>query len=439
MNERTGENHDARDADPRLRSLACVIIILFSANFLVWGLFQPLWQALKPEATHGNDFVGLYYGGKDLIEGKFVYDRFDRFFYPPEKRTGGASFCNLPPLAFLMAPFAALPYHAARISFLIFKILLLLLSLYLFMKTLAGKPTLPDFAAAALLAGTFNPLFHDLEIGQSNVIMLFLLVLMYRAYLGGKIFLSALALAGAIEMKLFPALFLLLFLVRRDFRFILHCALSLALINLLTLALAGADEFVYFFTKVLPVYGKLESTRAIMGNQTLRGALERLLNLNPNNDPLIFAPRLVAPLHIAASAALVAVSSALCARFPRRTTPPFGISLALFFPLALIVIPHGETHYFTILLLPLLILLTDRAAGTDPRRRTWFLLAFASYYLFGFPLRFTGYFKTGPLTLLSSTMFFGLAAFWLALAFILRRRTQPPDERNPETLHGTDG
>ena len=91
-------------------------------------------------------------------------------------------------------------------------------------------------------------------------------------------------------LKLYPAIFLLFFLIKRQFRAVVSAIAAVLVISLLSLPVVGAHAFEQFWENSLSRQSGLEP---FFRNQGLNGALSRLFTENPYVRSLGDHPALV--------------------------------------------------------------------------------------------------------------------------------------------------
>ncbi|HLZ40994.1 MAG TPA: glycosyltransferase 87 family protein [Candidatus Sulfotelmatobacter sp.] len=144
------------------------------------------------------------------------------------------------------------------------------------------------------------PLHNNFRLGQVHIVVLLLLTLAARLHFRNSHFLSGVSVAAAAAMKIYPAFFLLFFLLKRQWRAAagLVCGLLGAL--LLSLQLFGAEACRIYFRDILPwgLRGEIIDPYTT-GWDSLNALLRRLFIFEPelNPAPVAHLPSLYAFLH----------------------------------------------------------------------------------------------------------------------------------------------
>lgn len=252
------------------------------------------------------------------------------FFYPPFA-------------ALLLTPFGRLGHEAALWSWGLLQVAAILV-----LAILPSKELFPHRrrlrVACALLVMTSSAVLHDFKWGQVGAVLTALTLLGLSLRESGKLWLPAALLACAISIKVYPAMVLLLYLFRRDFRFITCCV---ALIFLFSVAvpvlLLGPQATSEFFLAVAA---------------GLNGAVKGWVWKDPNSQFVgHVAHRLLGPSASAWAAlwhpigiALAAANARLLWKVVRAKLPhqPYW-ALALSFGSIAFLIDTSWPHYFVFL------------------------------------------------------------------------------------------
>ncbi|MCU0651627.1 MAG: DUF2029 domain-containing protein [Candidatus Omnitrophica bacterium] len=198
------------------------LIIIFISIVAIGLIFSI------PVGNTSGDFDVYYAASRNYLANAPVYI----------PRGGIEEFKYSPMFALIFSPLALIDKALSLYLWGILNILLLYLIFYLFYKLrLISFSGLRDFGIIfCLLALTGRYLFSDIKIGQVNIFLCFLLVLMMYFEVNKKYLPAAICLALSLMIKLFPLLFLAYFVLRRRFK-ILAYTIVMVLIFLLLPAL----------------------------------------------------------------------------------------------------------------------------------------------------------------------------------------------------------
>jgi Glycosyltransferase family 87 len=317
--------------------------------------------------------------GGDLCRDAVAIHRILRGQNPYQPITGCGTLYNLPhPPAFLLliGPFAALPVAWGALLWDLGALASLAVGLALIAreKGLAPRPWLLGLLLVLLIF--WPPLLGTLLEAQISPALFLLLVLAWRWARRGQTGWAGAALGVAAALRLFPGLAILYFAIRRDWRAVVAAAATAAISELLAFPFIGIQGFVAYITREAPSTGAEWLVNA--HNVSAWGFAGMVFAGSPSASALVRAPALAAPFAEASLAALVGILAV--ATFVRRHRPyaaDEGTFLA-YVPLMLLASPLTWTHYFIILLLPILVLGArigwfgaGPPQGLEPRRRVW--------------------------------------------------------------------
>jgi hypothetical protein len=197
---------------------------------------------------------------------------------------------NPPVMALLLYPLAKLPPVAAALLWFYIKVGMTLLALHWVFRLVETEDRpFPPWARALVVLLSLRPIIGDLQHGNVNLLILFLVVASLTAYRRRRDGLAGVVLGLAVACKVTPALFVPYFVWKRAWRVLAACAAGLALFlwpGLVPSLCLGFednqrqlkswyDEMVYPFV----VEGKITSEH---NNQSLPGLVARLATHSPS-------------------------------------------------------------------------------------------------------------------------------------------------------------
>jgi len=214
------------------------------------------WEEVK-RSRGANDFASYYYALNAAVEGENPYEK--RVLGRLAKQEGRSGqvhpFFYPPPYLLTMAWAIPLELSSAHQVFYwagSFFLIAVMLALWRWL------PGLGVFAVSGLVLMSFTPIADTLRMGQANLMVLAMLVwgillvewegANKRQWVGG-------ALVGlACMMKMSPALLVLWWMVRRQWRPVIAAVAAGFVSSLLVLPLVGGGTQIYFYTDVLPSF-----------------------------------------------------------------------------------------------------------------------------------------------------------------------------------------
>jgi hypothetical protein len=272
------------------RGLVVVLLLLFTVRG-----FVPAWKHLDPDFANYYLAARLYHGGYP-VERVYEWTWFQR-----QKDHAGI---ERPLVGFMPStltsilaifPLSSLPPLQANRCWLVISLGFLSLAIAL-LKSITSL-TWRRIGILTFLA--VAPLRNNFLLGQVHVLMLLLLALAAWLYFRNWHFLSGIALASAAAVKIYPALFLLFFLVRKQWRAAAGLACGMAGAALLSVRLFGAEACRTYLREILSGFrGEMIDPYATAWN-SLTTLLRRLFVFEPelNPTPVAHLPFLYAMLH----------------------------------------------------------------------------------------------------------------------------------------------
>ncbi|HEY4393486.1 MAG TPA: glycosyltransferase 87 family protein, partial [Polyangia bacterium] len=275
---------------------------------------------------------------------------------------------------------------------------------------------LPPRRIALILFLAVVPLRNNFAFGQQYVLLLFLISLGAWLYFEDRSFGAGLVLATATALKLYPALFALAFLRKRQGRALLGLAAGGIALALLALALFGWEPLRVYIAEILPrAVGRGEvidpySTHLI----SFAGLFRRLFVSEPelNPHPAVNAPALFVVLQSLAMASIVVAGLGLLT--PGRASPAQEkldwATIVGFFVLAS---SGGATYHLCLLVLAAALAADALLAAGRPRHAAVVLGALA---LVGLPYeRLVPHNPEGWRSLLAYPRLYAVLGFCLVL------------------------
>jgi len=257
------------------------------------------------------------------------------------------------PLSTLIVyPLAGLPPLQAKHCWLVANAGLLLATIFL----LTRLTRLP-LRHIALLFALSIPLQRNFLLGQYYLLLLFLLTLAYWLQIREKKLLCGITIALATALKIFPVLYLVYFLRKKDWRALVASVASLALLAAVSIKVFGWQMNRIYLTQVLPpaLRGEMPDPYNL-GFSSISSLLRHLFIAEPqwNPHPVLHVPLLFAVLHPLLQM-LVLVPMLLLIAPRRREAQSLEWSALLLASLAISTSP--ASYLFTLLILPVALLL----------------------------------------------------------------------------------
>lgn len=321
-----------------------------------------------------GDFFGAYY-----IAGRLIIQNPSKLYDFSENW----GFVNIPIIAFLFTPFAALDRRTAVISFTILGGLAILATYHFLIKL----TKVFGWKRIALL-GLFvvnGPLYHSLWYGNpSHFVLLFLLATLFCLEKQRNFWLGVLlAIAALFKIPLF--LLSVYFAMRGRWQVILGFGAALLVIVGSSLLLLGLDLHLAWLHHIGQFSSKAVSAYNV---QSVDGFLARLV-YNTNNELRNWQPIDVSwkfkVIRYALLSLLVGTTIWVCWRSkPPKTLEVENLEFSIVLCLALVISPISWSHYYLFLLLPFALYLGNKLAV--PQKPLWSSLVVASILLTSLPV-----------------------------------------------------
>ena len=296
---------------------------------------------------------------------------------------------NPPIMAVLLEPLANLPPLVGALLWFYLKAGLALVSLHwVFRLVESSEETFPAWARAVVVLMALKPIIDDLNHGNVNLFILFLVVAALTAYRGRRDFLAGNLLALAIACKVTPALFIPYFVWKRSWRLLAGCVVGLmlflwpGLVPALRLGWQGNQQQLHSWYRgmVHPflVDGKVTSEHI---NQSLPGLVSRLTTPSPSfvvfennrevprrHDNLLELAPEQAKWLVKGCMGLFALAVVCCCRAPtlRRQDWPLAAEFALIVLGMLLFSERTWKHHCVTLMLPFAVLVYYLARCRPP-------------------------------------------------------------------------
>jgi len=326
-------------------------LLLLLALCLSWGGFNLGRSLFGPK--FGLDFTQYYVASRMVLEGEAqnIY-RTDGYYRDKAATYGavtdaGETMTNAYPpfVAFCFIPFALLPFKPALLLFSVTGMLALAAGVWAFFAD-EERVTRRDFTVAGLLITfSFFPVYYSLYLGQVNALLFLCAALVLYFSRRGRPGWAGFFIALAALIKIYPAVFMLFFAVKRQFKPVVAAIVSMIVLGAVSLTVCHPSLYVSYVSQVLP---RQSEGGAFYRNQGLSGLFARLLSSNDYVNALTNSPALARGLGALAGVFVLVAALYVVARRGggRLTDMEFGLCLVA----TLLALPKSWEHYAVLLL-----------------------------------------------------------------------------------------
>jgi hypothetical protein len=403
--------------------------ILLCATLVLLVLVRGIVPAMSKVDT---DFPNYFTAAKIVADGGNVDRLYDDSWFQGQMRRyqiGRASagkFAPFPPTtALLLVPLTRLePLNALRATTVVSTVCLIC-SIILLSRILSWSYI--DSASFVLLSGYAT--LNALRFGQPYMWVALSCILGYYARLKGRPWLSGMCFGFFTPIKYFPAVILVYFALRKEWRVVLGGAITIAAVVGLSVAVLGWKIHANFLTSILGNH--LSGSASVMDPfsatyQSFDTLTRRLFVFDAavNPQPFLALPRLASICTgVLKSLLLLAVIAAL-RKLARGGSAGVAPAIGILGILTLLLAPATATYHFVLLWLPVGLLI-GYLLGEGARAYAYFILG--AYALIGFfPYWITSRFEgRGALTVLAYPRLFLLLAMFGAGIWFILNRTEP--------------
>jgi len=374
---RNSSNPISKPAAPNHRWLPIV------ESFVLAGLLAvfvgrsvlPAWRTLNSEFPNYYLAAALYHR-RIPLDRIYEWTWFQRQNDHLQVRDGLVSFAPNPPTLILsLVPFTTLQPLEAKRVWLVLNLVVLVLCLWILRRvTSLNWRRLGLIALLCVL-----PLHVDFLFGRHYVLILMLICGAYYASWLDRQRTAGVMLAAAAAMKLFPGLFLILFVWRRNWRAVIGLAAGATAITILSLFMFGVEVHRVFIDEVLTQVSRGDWLGPyVLSQNSFITLWSRAFLIEPELNP---SPLLNSPAMFAIAQAItmtVLVFSFLRLDRADRTPRSTALQWAAFIPLLLLLSTTTGTDYACLLIFSAIVGFDVLLATGDKSKALIFLLLYVA-------------------------------------------------------------
>lgn len=316
-----------------------IVVALLCVFYTFKAMFFPI-----------HDFANYYFGGQFLADGTFNSDTYFPYLFNKQIADLGyngifASYApNTPFLALLFTPFSLLSLATAKIIFNGISVLLFLISIYKLSRFYKIKSIYIFFIPLVF----FVPIKNELLFGQVYFVLFFLLTEFWLAYQKERFLKSAFFLSLAVLLKVFPAVFVLIFLFKKEFKPLLYTFVFCFLFFGISILFTGFEVWLFWLNSVLSKASNGEIATAYVDNyQSVFMFLKRLLMEDSIENPnaIYHSPSLFKALIFAYKIKLIVIGYFVTKRVSNSL-----LVFSFWVMVSILLSPYGSTYTFILLI-----------------------------------------------------------------------------------------
>ena len=261
--------------------IVCVWVIVLA------GLF---YLVAKPVRDASRDYLSYYIGAAALhYEEPYALETYQSVAAATGIKVAGL-YLYPPTFAILLQPALLISPYAGSLLWFGVNLGLLLIGVGILLR----QSNLSDHrmrAALLLLPILFTPVLMTFYLGQVNILIFLLIVLVWLTFVQGRRYTPGALLALSAWIKLWPIVLVAYFVWKREWKVVAGAITGLLLIGALTFALAGVGQTISFFTDRLPEISQGTEPGIDHLNQSIPGFFAKLFA--PSSQyvyPLIQSP-----------------------------------------------------------------------------------------------------------------------------------------------------
>ncbi|MFH1002445.1 MAG: glycosyltransferase family 87 protein, partial [bacterium] len=245
-----------------------------------------------------------------------------------------------------MSLFAKMDFNNAALIWTLLNYSALMVSIFVLMRTLDIKMDTINFSILSFLVFSFHPLIECTAIGQSNLLILCMLVLSLWAVKSKRPYMAGLFMSIAIHIKPQYGFIALLFLLNRMYKPLISTIVSYCLISAVAIVVVGINFQIDYFIGLFNIGEYTYNKITWEGNISLLSAATRLLDGRYIDEARI--------IHAMIAVAFILYTIKQFWRPYNKNL--FILEFAWMIALLLLFLPMLEEHYLVLLYFPILVI-----------------------------------------------------------------------------------
>jgi hypothetical protein len=341
---------------PRWRKILWLVI---TVAIVIWR-GPGFIESLRPKGYFLRDFFQEWASARNLFSGKPIYQPLDslvRLYLQTDPESLKDKYVNVnthPPTAVLLfSPFGLLDYIQSIMLWNIISLILLAASIMIVFSQLRFSVAYWSILPILTLLLVSNPFRQQMNLGQLNIVILFLVVLTWALDRSKYPCVAGTVLGVATMIKLIPAFLFFYFICTNKWKSFLSGLIVIALGCLITFVLVGREDCFYYLSHVIPESSAMSSG---WDNASVAGWWHKLFApgvINGRTVALADSPSLARAGFLLS--ALFVILTCFWATWTSCHITEHDSIYGLSIIAMLLVSPVSWDHYFMLLLLPMVL------------------------------------------------------------------------------------
>ncbi len=203
--------------------------------------------------TGFSDFAGYYFGSKLLVAGNYQYAyeniKLNQFIYEQGYQGIFVSYTPFPPFtSIVFSLFTWLPVEIAKLLFNVLSATVFTITLVRGIKCFSISPYILLLIPVLL----FSPLQNNIYFGQSYLLLCFLLLEGYIAFVKKQSWKSAVLWGIAILFKIFPVVIIAFLIIKKQYKQLVYLLIVCACLGIVSLLINGFACWGFYFKVLFP-------------------------------------------------------------------------------------------------------------------------------------------------------------------------------------------
>jgi len=341
------------------------------AVLLIYFIFYVISSATR--SSHG--FVSYYTASRLLLEGENVSKFYDDDWFSSKVKKYEPDvyeiyLVNPPTTSFILLPIASFNYPAARILWVSFNLIILIVTIRLIINRFKyDKTWLPLVLIIFLL---YQPLYANFSFGQVHILIFCLLVFAWLSYNSGKEEWLGFLIGLIFILKSSTILLWIILLVQKKWRGLAWTFVTIILLFTITLPWVGIESWKTYISELVEYSSS--PALSISAYQTIHSFSYHLLVFNKqwNPEPALNLSQLGKILSVIISFLILVITIWKAYKFNKS-----DLSFGAFIIAGLVLSPASLDYHYVILLIPILILFHSLRDNKSKYMWICFILFFA--------------------------------------------------------------